>query len=519
MGWLEAAGLSARELTAAGLAEAGRQLGLMRAMAIHDQPADAFAPDVLIGLTRWVSAGGVLVLAGRDDAFGPGGWGGTALDTLSPLASDPRPPKARRLAVSLALDRSGSMAEEAGGIGAKAVGQLGAAIAAGLADDDRLGVLAFGMQAEPLLALTAVGRLRAAGIRTPTLARGGTALIPMARAAVAQLAVAEAPRKVLVVLTDGQLTDADQADAAITMLRAKGVRLVAILTGEDPSMQPLQRIAQATGGVAIRADRAAISRRALAGVLAVGSDGLFARGGPVQARGAWAARVGGAPAPVGRRVRVRARPNARVLATVDGDPLLAEWAIGQGRVIALASDRWDLAADQWAALLSPAAAERPAEARIRVEEGLLVYEADPRDPPPAGAAIIQGATRSAVAWRPVGPGRAVAPLPPGPVEVLTVTSPTANGAVIARVTRPPSVEIQRTGLDLGALTLQARLTGGQIVAPDQVAGVVAELRGRQKTDPAAPWLLALAALLALVEVARWAGIPMRSRRKSPMLGT
>jgi hypothetical protein len=32
---------------------------------------------VLIGLTRWVSAGGVLVLAGRDDAFGPGGWAGS----------------------------------------------------------------------------------------------------------------------------------------------------------------------------------------------------------------------------------------------------------------------------------------------------------------------------------------------------------------------------------------------------------------------------------------------------------
>ena len=520
VGWLEAAGLSARELTAAGLAEAGRQLGLMRAMAIHDQPADAFAPDVLVGLTRWVAAGGVLVLAGRDDAFGPGGWGGTALDTLSPLASDPRPPKARRLAVSLALDRSGSMAEEAGGIGPKAAGRLGAAIAAGLADDDHLGVLAFGMQAEPLLAPTPIARLRADGIRTPTLARGGTALLPMARAGIAQLAVAEAPRKVLVVLTDGHLTDADQADAAIAMLRAKGVRMVAILTGEDPAMQPLQRIAQATGGVAIRADRAAISRRALAGVLAVGTDGLFARGGPAQASGAWAARVGGAPPPVGRRVRVRARKNARVLATVDGDPLLAEWAIGQGRVIALAADRWDLAADQWAALLSPAAAARPAEASIRVENGLLVYAADPRDPPPAGAAIIEGASRAAVAWRSVGPGRAIAPLPPGPVEVLTVTSPTANGAVIARVTRPPSAEIQRTGLDLGALTLQARLTGGRVVAPDQVAAAVADLQGRQKTDPFTPWLLAFAALLAILEVAGWAGsgpsvfFPMLSRHRS-----
>lgn len=514
VGWLEAAGLTARELSAADLSEAGRRLGLMRAMGVHDQPADAFTPEVLGGVLRWVSAGGVLLLAGRDQAFGPGGWAGTPLDRLSPLAADPRQPKARRIALSLALDRSGSMAEAAGGPGPEAVGRLAAHIAAGLADTDRLGVLAFGMQAEPLLAPVAVKSLRATGIRTPSIAQGGTALMPMIGAAIDQLKAADAARRILVVITDGQLTDADQADAAAARLRTHGIRLIAILTGDDPAMQPLQTLAAQTGGIAIRADRAAISRRALAGVLATASDGLFGPGGAVQARGAWAARVGGTPPPVGRRVRVRARPQARVLAAVDGDPLLAEWAIGQGRVIALATDRWDLAADQWAALLSPAAAPRPASAQLSVRDDVLIYTADPRDPPPTAAAIVDGETRHAVAWRSVGPGRAVAPMPPGPVEVLAITTPTAGGAVHARLTRPPPAELRSTGVDRDALRLQAQVTGGRVATLEILPTAVDAVRGRQRRDPLAPWLFALALLALGIEVARWAGIPVRRRAKS-----
>jgi hypothetical protein len=196
---------------------------------------------------------------------------------------------------------------------------------------------------------------------------------------------------------------------------------------------------------------------------------------------------------------------------------LAEWAIGQGRVIALATDRWDLAADQWAALLSPAAAPRPAEAQVTVQDGLLIYTADPRDPPPTGVAIVEGQVREAVAWRSVGPGRAVAPLPAGPVDVLTVTTPTTGGALMTRVTRPPPAELRHTGVDRAALRLQAEVTGGRLAEPDGVVAAVNAVRGRQRRDPLTPWLLVLGLLCLLIEVARWAGIPMRPGRKSRMV--
>ena len=507
VGFAESAGLEARELPAAALAESGARLGLLRATFLHDQPAAVFSPAVLDGLERWVAAGGVLVLSGRAAAFGPGGWAGTALDALSPLRADPRPPGSE-VAVALALDCSGSMAETAGGIGPEGVGQLAASVAAALRPDDRVSVLAFGPDAQSLLAPTPVKRLQIEGLQVPTLARGGTRLAPALALAARQLADAEAAERVLVIISDGQVVDADEPalEAASAALEGAHIRVVAVLTGADPTREPLAGLARRTGGTVVTAAGADIERFAAASTLGALGDGLFAPGGAVTARAGWPARVGGLPPPVEQRVRAGARPEARVLAEVGGEPLLAEWSFGQGRVIALATDRWALAADQWAALLAPAAAPRLADAHLEVQGDLLVYLGVAGDAPPHGVAVVEGASGSeAVAWHPVGPGRAVAPLPAGPVEVLSITSPSPRGAVQARVTRGPPAEVAATGADRGALALQAQLTGGQVVEAAGVAAAVQAARGRQRGADLAPWLLLLAALALLLDTARWAG--------------
>ncbi|MCB9548926.1 MAG: VWA domain-containing protein [Myxococcales bacterium] len=507
VGWAESAGLGAREVPGAGLVEAGAGLGLVRAMFIHDQPAATFPPAVTAGLARWVAAGGVLVLAGRADAFGPGGWAGTPLDDLSPLRADPREPAASRVRVALALDRSGSMAREAGGIGPEAVGTLAASLAGSLRPRDEVGVLAFGLDAEALLAPTPVEKLTADGLQVPALVRGGTRLGPALALARRQLAGAQ--ERVLVVLSDGRFSDAEAPalEAEAAALEGAGVRVVAVLTGEDPSREPLASLARRTGGTVVQAAGGQVERYATAGVLGAVSDGFFAPGGPVVAGSGWAARVGGAPPAVDRRVRVAARPEARVLAEAGGDPLLAEWAIGQGRVIALATDRWDLGADQWAALLAPAVAPRPADAALELEDGLLVFQGLAEDPPPHGLVVVEGQGGSvAVPWHPVGPGRAVAALPPGDTEVLTISSPSPRGAVQARVTRPPPAELRATGADAGAVALQARLSGGRVAEVGDAAAAVAALRGRQPGTPLAPWLLLLAVLALALDAARWAGL-------------
>lgn len=500
-GWAEAAGLVTRTLSPAAMLEEGARFALVRAVLLHDQPADALAPVLRTRLRSWVEAGGLLVLAGREHAFGPGGWAGTDLEALSPLLADPRPPGGAPLGVALLLDRSGSMAPEAGGIGVEGVGRLAGAVAAGLGEEDQLAVLAFGVDAEVLLPPTAAGRV--AQVPAPAITRGGTRLAPAIDRALALLARAPVDQRVLVVVSDGQFVDEPEVLAALPG-RLAGVRLVAVLVGADPSREPLASLA-GEAGVVVEGLGEAVPRLVTAGVLEAGT-GLLGGAAPVTPGPAWGARLGGTPPPVAARVRVRARPEARVLAQVEGLPLLAEWAVGRGRVIALATDGWPLAADQWAGLLSPAVAPRPAEAAIHVDGGRLWYEGPVHEPPPPGPAEVlgPGGELQRVPWRAAGPGRAVASLPPGPVALLEVTTASTGGAVLGRVTRPPPAEVLHTGPDAVALAAQAAVTGGaSLRGPDADLGPVLAAR-RPVGRPLSPWLAVLALLAALLDASLWA---------------
>lgn len=505
--WARAAGLDAAVVPPAALAEGGARVALARAMFVHDQPAEALSGETVARLRRWVEAGGTLVLAGRTRAFGPGGWAGGPLDALSPLRADPLPPGAGRLAVALLLDRSGSMAAEAGGVGAGAIGQLAGALAGTLRAEDVLALLGFDARVDLLLPPTPIAGLPPAGVPAPASTRGGTRLGPALERGVATLARVPAESRVLVVVSDGRFADAgDPLDDAVEHARGAGVRVIVVLTGEDPSATPLAGIAEATGGAVHRVFEGAAAPSLVAAAAVAGQEGLLAGASSVLPEPAWSARVGGAPPPVEGRARVALRAGARALAGAGGEPLLAEWRVGRGQVIALATDRWALDAEQWGALLAPAAAPPPQDAVVYVEGDRLHLEAGPSDPPPRGAVRVRdGAGREeAVRWQPVGPGRATAPLPPGPVEVLEVSSPSTRGAVVARVTRPPPAELRATGVDPGALALQAALTGGAVLASaDDLAPVRAAL-GRAGGWPLAPLLLLLALLAVVGDTWRWA---------------
>ncbi len=80
---------------------------------LRNQPADFFSQTQMDCLTQYVrDLGGSLLIVGGDHAFAAGGYPGTALENLSPLASSP--PDATRRWVLL-VDGSGSMGMDAGG--------------------------------------------------------------------------------------------------------------------------------------------------------------------------------------------------------------------------------------------------------------------------------------------------------------------------------------------------------------------------------------------------------------------
>ncbi|MEZ4430959.1 MAG: BatA domain-containing protein [bacterium] len=514
--WAAAAGLEPAEVPAAALVEAGARLAPARAMFVHDQPADAL--DVADRLARWVEAGGVLVLAGRTRAFGPGGWSGTALDALSPLRSDPRPPGSGRVGVALLLDRSGSISREAGGIGVEGVGQLAGAVAAGLRPVDHLAVLGFGGAVEVLLPPTAVAELPPEGLPVPAIARGGTRLGPALDRARALLAPLPVEVRVIVVVGDGRVADAAAATERAAALRADGVRVLAALVGVEPEAATFAALAEATDGALVRPRPDALHVDVAGAVLAAAGDTTGA-GGPVTAEAAWPGRVGGVPPPVDARVRVSARDGARVLARIAGEPLLAEWSVGRGRVIALATDTWALDHEQWASLLAPATAPRPRDARITADGDRLVYRGPVTDPPPGPLTVHAPEGATTLPWHPDGPGRAWAPFPPGPPALVDVGAPSSSGAVLDTVTRPPPAELRATGVDPGALALQAAVTGGAVLEPAALAepATAAAIRAARRPTDRAPWplyaaLLALA--LALADAARWAGYRYRASASS-----
>ena len=67
----------------------------------------------LAPLARWVREGGRLMMAGARDAFGPGGWRGSAIEDLMPVTFRPDDDAARRIV--LLLDCSDSMRAAVGG--------------------------------------------------------------------------------------------------------------------------------------------------------------------------------------------------------------------------------------------------------------------------------------------------------------------------------------------------------------------------------------------------------------------
>jgi hypothetical protein len=79
---------------------------------LDDIAADALAPDQRDRLLQYVrDLGGGLVILGGDHAFAAGGYQGTALEALSPLAGNPPTPAHRWI---ILVDSSGSMTQEAG---------------------------------------------------------------------------------------------------------------------------------------------------------------------------------------------------------------------------------------------------------------------------------------------------------------------------------------------------------------------------------------------------------------------
>lgn len=332
-------GLSVTPVSPADLGAA--QIRRARQIALVDTPAADLGADLRSALDRAVRDGAHLFIAGDRQAFGPGGYVGTPLETLSPLSG--RVPRDQpRLALALVLDKSGSMNEVVSGGVTKLDLIKAAALGSArlLAPQSDVTVIAF--DSAPKVAVPLGPASRQAAIEQGVArieAEGGTVVKRALDAALKELAGSDAPRRHLLLLTDGVdggIFSPDEYERQIRRIRATGITVSAVTVGAGMHVPLLRRVAEWGGGQFAQAT----DWRDVPSLLA---RDTLAQGRPAARQGTFAARwPGAAPLTVRAAVRTTLKGGATPLGRLDlgGDdraaPLGAAWRVGLGRVTALA---------------------------------------------------------------------------------------------------------------------------------------------------------------------------------------
>jgi Mg-chelatase subunit ChlD len=546
---LTSAGLGATVLAPGRLPGRLSSLAAWDALVLVDVPAAALGLDQQAAVAAFAETlgRGVVLAAGRQ-SFLPGGWAGSPLAQMAPVRLDP-PPRDQRdeVALVLMIDQSASMgsADGATAVSKLALAREAAALAAEtLHAGDRLGVVAYDDAAKWLIPLAQVDGAE----RPPSLEAalgglnpgGGTRILSALELALPALAALDVPTRHAVLLTDGRdfSTDLAAYDQAVGRAREAGVTLSTIAVGADADRDLLARLAERGRGRFHQADDPGDLPR----LTVQESETLRARS---EQRGRFQARVPGSVAapllagvdvaalpPLTGYLATTARPEADVvLETPNGDPLLALWQVGPGRVAAWLSDVGDewttdwasspAAADFWAAMVRHVAplpdatgldvVVAPDERAARISVDALDPAGHPIDLAELTLTISDTMGQLNVDVPQTAPGR-----------YGTAIELPAEGAFPAELRMAQAERPLTLGLGLSSAPGRAPLTD----APRRLAALAAAGGGEILTrlperagnaynrQPLGPLLVALLALLWPVDVALQLGLRARSRRRA-----
>jgi len=325
---------------------------------LEDISARELGPDRLAWLRRFVAdAGRGLVVFGGKNSFGPGGYAKTPLAGLLPVDSDPERRAARPTSMAIVADRSGSMAESIGGrqkieFVREAVLRAGSEFGAKASDRaDELSVVAFSQSPETLLERRHVATSEGASALRRAVARmfpsGRTNIGPALDAARAILGRSKLKRHIMLV-SDGKSQDPIDGARLARQLRSAKVVLSVLATGKttNPGLAALKKVADATQGrfvmiesIAELPGAMARETQTIAGSL-VREDGSFR---VERGAGSWSEDL--TVPPISGYVLTGARREAPPILLTGGDPILAMWRRGLGRVAACTTSLEAWAAD------------------------------------------------------------------------------------------------------------------------------------------------------------------------------
>ncbi len=313
-------------------------LGGYRAVILDDVAVADASPRFWRALSSAVREYGVGLMAlGGERSFGRGGYQGSDLESLLPVASEPAA-RVQPASVAFVVDKSGSMGEGSAGVDRFQLAQRAVLeTARGLTERDFLSLVVFDVAARVLMPLAPARAATQMLARDwPVTPSGGTRLAPALATALDELERSSGSRRILVLVTDGFVDDAPRAELRARLERAH-VETIALAVGQDADVNALERLVDGNGAV-VRVDeaaelplamRSAMERRRARierGTIAVTQSDLlpFAPG-----------RFDDWPAIAAYAV-ARSRPNASVpVQTERGDPVVALQSSGLGRVVAV----------------------------------------------------------------------------------------------------------------------------------------------------------------------------------------
>jgi len=347
---LEEEGIAVDARPVSGLPESLTQLEAFDLLILVDVPALAIRPRQVESIRHYVETlGGGLLVIGGEQAFGLGGYYGSAFEEMLPLRSDfERDQEKPSLTMVLAIDKSGSMTGEK----MELVKDAARGAVELLGENDSVGVLAFEGDTfwvsdihpctDKNYILERIARLSAGG---------GTNLYPALNEAYLALEAANSKLKHCIVLSDGNSTPGD-FDTLVAAMAAASITVSTVAVGLEADRELLQRIAETGRGRYYFCENAASVPQVFARETIVASRSALheepflshvVRATPVLAN----IDLEAAPFLLGF---VGTRPKATsevILATDSDEPLLAWWRFGLGTTVAFTSD----ASSRWAAEL------------------------------------------------------------------------------------------------------------------------------------------------------------------------
>ena len=526
---------------------------------LSDISAVDLAPEQMSALASYVrDLGGGLLLMGGDRSLGPGGYGKTPIEEVSPLSFDVKQERRRAsLAEVIVVDYSGSMAAAVGSrtkldLANEAAVRSMELLGAG----DRLGVMHVDTVVKWTIPLGEIKDREAMAktVRAVDVGGGGIYIDLSLQAGYAALAKENVQLKHLLLFADG--SDAEERSHAFALVsgaKARGITTSVVSLGKGPDTTDLERMSKLGDGrfyliedatrlpavfaqETVLAARSSINEVPFRPQLVTQSPAL---------RGVDFAQ---APDLTGYVVTLPKGRAQVLLSGPEADPVLATWAVGIGRAAVFTSDykdRWGSAWTSWSGAeklfgqLGRELGRRADNPRVRLEAdtsgGELRLRASVTDERGRSQSLRRfqakvtgpdGSTTT-LPLDAVGAGLYSATLPTGRAGAYVATLVDEQTQVLEATTGAVLTlgdELRPTGTDRGLLRRIAEQSGGK--QRDTLAGIFLDRDAvRFAYTPLVPWLIWLAALgllfavaarrLSMPEVLERAWVDLRTPRPTP----